>query len=1044
MSNRSLFPEAVEVHQRDITYSDQQRDLQIKQALNDVATNGVVSGLEITVNVVDATKIDIASGYAYTPRGDLCNLSSPQTALSLASGVLNALNYVCLVYDEVQSLPEAHETDGTTRYTRAVGSPRVVILDALTYGALPANSDVLQVNALDRIALIGIVTGTGGNLTSTAISKPSTFFATLQISQPSNTLGVKIIAVSSTTPTGTGTLSYNYSTHTATWQAPGEGTAGVPTTFTNSGVYTLVANGGSSIVVNVTYSILPSISTSDTLTVSDLYAQSIPRFTADDSHHRSMMGSGVPTSANPHGMTLDDLSEGASGTLEGHQDLEHSNGIVRSSNPNCLAGSVTIDTGVNPDTLSVTNFAAGDVAYVNGRKIEALISSNTLSFLDGSANAGTYGVYLNQDAIVFKQQIAQFPSDVGLSDKIQILDVQGFTAGTYNLVWTAGSPGTISFAGGQAVAPPSTSTVNGVKRLYGSNGVSYIDVYVRYAATQAVTETEVITISSKPAAEDNIPLCNVPWSGSNDGMLGYGFGTHNAPNGVWDTRQWGTISEAETRKDAGMINAQQFIAEVFGDGIVPSRGITPSSWDISNYSNEFVATDAYPNVAVSGGVAYIGGHRYEAPAATLTYTNNSTNIIYINSTGIISIYAGTLANFTVAMLGAPAMVLYQKVISGGVVTGTTDYRVYIGARKDVNLGTVGLGAKKQASVQADDSSVSTLTVTGTGAGYSPALSVSSTSGNALSATTSGVSGVAVSGTINAGLALAAVMGIANKAAPAVWGNTTHVGGVGGHFDNDADGKGAEIRGGNADNTPVLQITNNAPGAAGTVNISSPGTNAIITNGSIAVSSTTGRSRITVSETPGAGANATLAVSSDTDAWTTELFNTNPSGAPLRLTSSSKFGIDISTAAWPSNTITSPFSASHLTNANIIHCWMQVNITCGGGTGNYSIIVANSYNTNGLVARVDTSTFEVTIPSHPPSFNDKYAIFVTNQQMTDGGSPLSTNLIYSAIHPSGKSNTGFRVRVYDLLSGTANLYADLDAYAATRNVIFYILVTGAVA
>jgi hypothetical protein len=287
--------------------------------------------------------------------------------------VLNDVNYVVLVYDEAQTNAEAHEADGTTQYTKASVSPRLTILTEAAYDALSASNDVLSTNAADRAMLVAKVTanGVGVALTAGSIESPTVYSETLEASQPLSITGVVILAVDPTTPTGLGTLAFQISgpNKQLKWTAPGD-SAGSFTTVSD-GANSIASGSGYTLDLDVVVSALPAGATSEIIEISNIYQENVPRFSAEDHQHRNLRGTGIPTTVNPHGMTIDDLSPGAAGSVETHQDLMHANGIVKTSSPTLLAG--TVNTGVAPDTLTIGGFSAGDTVYINGRRLHLLM-----------------------------------------------------------------------------------------------------------------------------------------------------------------------------------------------------------------------------------------------------------------------------------------------------------------------------------------------------------------------------------------------------------------------------------------------------------------------------------------------------------------------------------------------------------------------------------------------------------------------------------------------------------------------------------------------
>ena len=256
MANRSLFPESTEVHARHLTTESAFKTDEDRRVVNTSTTKGVYSGLAVTVNSSNNTRIDVAAGGGYCPNGDAVVVTVPQSGLNLADYTLGVKNYVLAVYDELQSLPEAHETDGTTRNTRATVNPRMVVLTESAYNALPSSSIILSNNAKDRALVCAIVTanGVGIGLTNGSITSPTLFKNSFQSNQPAAITGVQIITIDSNTTPGTGTLSFNAGTKQLTWQAPGEGSPGSTITFTTSGAYAVTSSGGKTLLLNVSLS----------------------------------------------------------------------------------------------------------------------------------------------------------------------------------------------------------------------------------------------------------------------------------------------------------------------------------------------------------------------------------------------------------------------------------------------------------------------------------------------------------------------------------------------------------------------------------------------------------------------------------------------------------------------------------------------------------------------------------------------------------------------------------------------------------------------
>lgn len=162
MTERSLFPESVEVRQRDLAYTESTKSEQLRQRLIDTLGPARRDGLITTVNGINGTLIDVAAGRGYTPNGELAILETNQTAISLSDYTNNVNNFVYLTYREQETTPAAHETDGSSRNTRIEALIGVSVLTAAEYAALPAtNSAGLATLAQDRMLLIATVNANG-------------------------------------------------------------------------------------------------------------------------------------------------------------------------------------------------------------------------------------------------------------------------------------------------------------------------------------------------------------------------------------------------------------------------------------------------------------------------------------------------------------------------------------------------------------------------------------------------------------------------------------------------------------------------------------------------------------------------------------------------------------------------------------------------------------------------------------------------------------------------------------------------------------------
>ena len=198
MANRSLFPDNVKVSGRHLQQESANRSGELKDVAAAAADFGVVSGFTVTVNGTNNQTVDVAIGVAYCPRGDKVTKTAATTGLAITN-TLATKNYVLVVYDEVQSQPESHESNGSTLNTKAVEASRVVVMTEAAYNALPQTVADLSLNDKDRATLVAIVTGTGGALSSGNIQNATLYPQSLTASA-TGIAGVTILQVGQDVP----------------------------------------------------------------------------------------------------------------------------------------------------------------------------------------------------------------------------------------------------------------------------------------------------------------------------------------------------------------------------------------------------------------------------------------------------------------------------------------------------------------------------------------------------------------------------------------------------------------------------------------------------------------------------------------------------------------------------------------------------------------------------------------------------------------------------------------------------------------------------
>lgn len=710
--DRSLYPEGVEVHQRHLANTESTKATALKNVLLDAISGGVASGLAVTINTPNTTRIDVAVGTGYAVNGEPLALSIAQLNVSLADYTLNALNYVLLMYDEVASWPESHKTDGTTRNTRAVVTPRLTVLTAAQYAALPATDAILTNNSADRALLLAIVTanGAGVPLSTGSVQGPTVFNSILQSSQPVAITGLSIISVDVATPIGIGTIAFTTSGSLLKWKSPGD-TYGANVAALATGNYTLVSTSGRSIVVAVQFAQLPTSDKTDNISIANLYGQTVTRLTSEDVQHRSFIGSGIPTAKNPHGLTVLDLDPTSGSSTEAHQDEMHSNGIWSDSASNLLAAAVATS---GADKITFIDFATGDLAFVNGRNVQALSVAPQMTFTDGVLEAALYGIYLLSDGTITKLVRAQYPTTSLLKPILQIVDVSdNITNGTKSITWT--TSGLISFDGGPTVPSPTLATT--VVRLYSVDRVSWVDCNVKISSNPGVNSTDVITFISPPPTEENLLLVHAFWNGSSSQFLGYGFGTENAPNALVDKRVFGTLGKKDLSTSIGQISAKDQLDDLVDSGVYVRAtknqfAVNGSTTLASAAADQFVLGSVSALAAtITGGTVYVAGKRYDIPTTVLALTASVDNRIYISNSGALTVTPTSSWSTVEATERQQSYArLYTLTLNGGgTETARVDYRRYVSLHKDQPFGVVGLNSNTQAAITSTTGQALTVT-----------------------------------------------------------------------------------------------------------------------------------------------------------------------------------------------------------------------------------------------------------------------------------------------------------------------------------------------
>ena len=630
---RTIYADGVIVDSPQLQNTETTKAFEILRDRLDNWESGIESGLVLTVNAVNQNRVDLSSGTGYDPIGDYVNVPTNQLNIPLADNTLGALNFVYLFYTETLAVPEPHETNGTAPFTQALGSFFLQVLTAAQFALLPLTDPTFASNSQDRALLVGRVLATGGNLSATSISQPPPWRTLNFANIPSGFQGVSIIAVSDNTPTGSsGLLIYSTSPTTLAWQAPGELGPGTPVSIPVSGNYTLTALGGSTIQVSVTFAALPASGATEQVVITGLYFQQVPRMSSTDRHHRSLLGTGIPSPTNPHGMSIDDISPGMAEEITFHQRLMHEAGIYRGSVPTCLQA--TIIEVVGADSLAINAPIGSDTYWVQGTR-QVAIANTAVVFTDSlpGSTRELYEIWVDPNRNVLRNKRLTFPSVSQLpfaENSIVYLDPL-IGPGAYPLTWISfgpGSGGGLQFNTGPTTLVPPTTT-SGLFNVRAPNGtlVQFWISNLSSLPSVAGTYTDTITVVN-PAIDNTqfIVICQVMWTGLT-AKLGFTSSRGVVTPRLLDQRLFGTLTDFNIRDDALRDRFQNPIFEKTPDGIA-----------FGALENGHVATSSGLTVTIDTiRTTYVKGKRFTKIPLAVSYTvpANSSTVVYVDVNGTI-------------------------------------------------------------------------------------------------------------------------------------------------------------------------------------------------------------------------------------------------------------------------------------------------------------------------------------------------------------------------------------------------------------------------
>ena len=676
----SLYPNGVLIDTTVLRRTELTKAAEILRARVDWTSRGMYSGGEITINALDNTRIDVAELSGFTPNGEYIETDSDYYSIALDDYTAGVVNYVLAIYTESNTHSQPHESNGSTYPTQSHMAWRIRVLSETNYGLLADTDSNLANNAVDRSLIIGKVTaeGAGNPLTASDIYAP-TAYNTINYATPTTFItltGVTVVNVSSGTSSGDGTLTYDNMGVPATLQwTPAVGGAGVPVNITADGYYNIFDGGGTEYIhVYVVFSQLPAPAAvvNETVTITNLYYQEIPRQTAEDDLHRHMLGTGTPSPTNPHGLSSADLGEDALSNLEEHQDVMHCNGIWKGSSASIF--NCAVSPGFPADQLTLVSPLAADLYYINGKKLNGL-NSTTLNFSSLGAPYQTgvnfFEVYVSDAEDPGFLSTTNVPKAAFNNPRtiggVLIVDMsESYPAGTYVLRFDNSGPAgyAIRWDNGDPVPFPATAATDRVVRCWDEAHENWVDLFINFSGTGAGDallpaglgmHTDNVVVTASPDWSQNLQIASIPYwyDGSGpQGRLGYSpFGA--GIRRYIDKRYWGTICKTNIADRALQELIYHQNDEFEYSGVLLYRD---SDYDAFRFSQ---AVTPSLTVTINGGHFYCRGERRSAGQTDLTLTASKTHLIYIDATddtmralNVTDDYAGDLNLAMAYVLGS--------------------------------------------------------------------------------------------------------------------------------------------------------------------------------------------------------------------------------------------------------------------------------------------------------------------------------------------------------------------------------------------------------
>ena len=422
---RSRYFDDMLVSALQLNYGEQTKVEGILERIRAVIQRGRVSGLGLAS--APGNLLVIQPGEGYTMLGERIYVESEYAVTPPTPPSGEKFYYVYLKYkEEVVSGTEAPlYGGGTTEPTEIKDSFEVVF------------SETIESNPTDKILIGRIKVNSSGAILEIKDYRVDFLKSRLSVSQPSLITGVFVVDAGSQISSGTGTLelSRDSTGYRFRWKRPGGEWGNYSPYLTGDGIYRVEGDIAETYLrVNVIVSLLPALdvggSMTESLVVYDIYDRVSAGYFADlfsgkDLAHRLMLGSGMVTERNPHGLTLADLGERVEVLLP-----ERVTGIWKRSNRDFLK--VQKVSGL-PSAIQITTAVGEDAYYVRGRRLNNISPSliNLNDIYGGDDVFEIIEVYVDENGTTKTSKRMAYRSGLRSISRMYVCYVGDIPAGSY-------------------------------------------------------------------------------------------------------------------------------------------------------------------------------------------------------------------------------------------------------------------------------------------------------------------------------------------------------------------------------------------------------------------------------------------------------------------------------------------------------------------------------------------------------------------------------------------------------------------------------------